>query len=236
MPNVIRKLDDRLFIIGVAHVLPRSAAEVRKTIVNERPDIVAVELDPVRYFALTQKKKPDFLDAMRSGPNLFILSALMYLIQGKFSRQTGMVAGEEMLTAVKYAKEIGAQIELIDRHIGITLQRLINRISWSEKLRFFMELVFGLVGGGKKVELDRLTDEKIVDELLKEFKRISTTAYDVLITERDSYMSSKLATFSNSGKKVACVVGAGHVPGIYDRVHKLFTSDWQIEFDYSAGS
>lgn len=235
MPSVLKKIDNRLYIIGVAHVLPRSAAEVGELITRERPDIVAVELDPIRYMALTQGKSTGLFDAIRAGPNLFLLSALLYLTQGKFSRQTGMPAGEEMLVALKHAREVGAQIQFIDQNIGITLQRLVNRMSRREKLMLFGQLLVSLLPVGKSVDLESLTDDQIVDSLLNEFKKTSPTAYEVLIMERDSYMSSRLTALLLSGKKVVCVVGAGHVPGIYEKLSKLTSGEWRMNLDYTVG-
>lgn len=234
---MLKKLDDRLFLIGVAHVLPKSAAEVEEVITQERPEVVAVELCPTRYWALTRGgKRPGALDAMRAGPKLALLNTLLYLLQSKFARQTGMPAGEEMLVAIRHAREIGARVELIDRDISITLQRLIDRMSWRERLRLFAELLLGLLPFGKRVELERLTDDQIVSYLLHELKRISPTTYEVLINERDAHMASRVAMLlSASTGKVACVVGAGHVPGIYERLSKGVSGDWRINLKYGVG-
>ncbi len=232
---MLRKIDDRLFLIGVAHVLPKSAAEVGDVIVKERPDVVAIELCPARYLALTQgSKRPGALDAVRAGPKLLLLGGLIQLLQSKFSRQTGMPAGEEMLVAIEHARDIGAEVQLIDQGIGITLQRLIDRMSWRERLRLFGELLIGLLPFGKRVELERLTEDQIVDYLLKELERASPTAHDVLITERDEYMASRLTTLLLSGKRIVCVVGAGHVSGIYNRLSK-FSGSWEMSLRYKVG-
>ncbi len=232
---MLKKLDNRLFIIGVAHVLPSSASEVEEIIMRERPDVVAVELDPIRYIALTQGKKPKFRDMIRTGPNLFLMSALLQLTQGKFSRQTGMPAGEDMLAAIRKANEVGAQVKFIDRYIGITMQRLIEGMSRREKFRLFLQMLIALLPFGKEVDLERLTEEKMIAHLLDELRSLSPKAYDVLIAERDSYMSSNLAELLLSGKKVVCVVGAGHVPGIYDRMSKWISGGWSLSLKYKAG-
>lgn len=233
--EVLRKLDDRLFLIGVAHVLPKSADEVKEIISRERPDVVAVELDPIRYLALTQAgQRLGAIDAIRAGPKLLPLVGLLYLLQNKFSHQTGMPAGEEMLVAIQHAREVKARVEFIDQNIGITLQRLIDRMPWRERLRLFGELVIGLLPFGKRVELGRLTDEQVVNCLLEELRRSSPTAYDVLITERDAYMSSRVAMLLSAGNRVVCVVGAGHVPGIYSRLKKI-SSGWGIKLEYRVG-
>lgn len=235
MVGVLKKLDNRLFLIGVAHVLPKSAEEVKDIITKERPDVVAVELCPARYLALTQKgKRPGTLDVARAGPQLLLLGGLIHLLQSKFSHQTGMPAGEEMLVAIKHAREIGAEVQLIDQHIGLTLQRLMDQMSWRERFRLFGELLVGLLPVGKQVDLERLTDEQVVGYLLRDLERVSPTAYDVLIRERDAYMASRLTTLLLGGRRVVCVVGAGHVPGIYNRLSEI-SDGWRISFKYNVG-
>lgn len=235
---MLRKLDDRLFLIGVAHVLPKSVVEVKEVIAGERPEVVAVELCSTRYLALTRGlKRLSMLEAVRAGgAKLFLLNGLLYLLQNKFSRQTGMPAGEEMLVAIKHAQEVGARVELIDQDISITLQRLIDLMPWRERVRLFAELLLGLLPLGKRVELERLTNDQIVAYLLQELKRASPTAYQVLIGERDAYMASKVAMIlSTSTGKVACVVGAGHVPGIYERLSKGLSGSWRMSLEYEVG-
>ncbi|MCL2142152.1 MAG: TraB domain-containing protein, partial [Methanimicrococcus sp.] len=43
----------RIIIVGTAHVSEKSVREVQKTIEDEKPDIVAVELCPTRYKSIT---------------------------------------------------------------------------------------------------------------------------------------------------------------------------------------
>ena len=236
MSEVLKKIGEQLFLIGVAHVLPTSAAEVGRVIKRERPDVVAVELCPIRYLALTQgEQRPGVLDAVRAGPKLLLLSGLLWLSQNKFSHQTGMPAGEEMLVAIEHAREIGAQIELIDQDIRLTFQRLIDLMPWRERLRLFAELLIGLLPIGKPVKLERLTDEQIVNYLLDDLKRTSPTLYEVLIQERDTHMASKLAMLLSENKKVVCVVGAGHVPGIFDRLSRGNSEGWGTRLKYEVG-
>jgi len=234
VPSVIKRIGDRLTIVGVAHVLPRSAEEAGKIITSERPDIVAVELDPARYLALTKGSRLNLVEALRAGPSVMLLTALLFLIQNRFSRQTGVEAGEEMLVAIQKAREVGAQVQLIDRDIGITLNRLVNAMPTREKLRLFGQLFLGLLPGGKKVTLESLTDEQVVENLLTEFRGLSARAYEVLITERDQYMAVRLITLLLSGKKIVCVVGAGHVPGIYERLSRMLSGSWSLTLEYRA--
>ena len=48
---------ENLKIIGTAHVSEKSVEEVKNTIIESHPDVVAVELDVNRYHNLINEKK-----------------------------------------------------------------------------------------------------------------------------------------------------------------------------------
>jgi pheromone shutdown-related protein TraB len=228
---LLRKLGDRLTIIGVAHILPKSRDEVKATIESELPEVVAVELDQFRYSALMGEVERGGAGKVPRARELlpFILNKFFYLLQRKFAQSTGMQAGEEMLVAIESAKKVGAKIELIDRDINLTLQRLIERMGAREKLRLSIEMFFGLLPFGRRVELEKLTEEEFADQLVSSLKRALPGAYEVLIDERNSYMASKIAMLMDSTKgKIVCVVGAGHVSGLSSRLD----SRWRVELEY----
>lgn len=216
---MLKKLDDRLILVGVAHVLPKSMAEVQATILREQPEVVGVELCPARYLLLTSGARRGAEAVPTGGFQIALLNRLLYFLQRRVARQTGMPAGEEMLTAVRSARKTGARVELIDRDINVTLQRLIGRMKTREKFRLGAELLLSLLPFGQRIELERVTEEQIVEQLLSSLKQSSPTAYEVLIRERDEYMAAKIEKLlvASSGK-VVCVVGAGHVPGLYRRL------------------
>jgi pheromone shutdown protein TraB len=47
-------------------------------------------------------------------------------------------------------------------------------------------------------------------------------------------MAAKLITLLLSGKKIVCVVGAGHVPGIYERLSRMLSGSWSLTLEYRA--
>jgi len=230
---VIRRLD-RITLVGVAHVLPKSAAEVREVIERERPEVVAVELCPARYAALMRRGEAGALEAPRGRFGTFFLNRLLYFIQSRLARQTGTPAGEEMLAAIEHARGVGARVELIDVDVGVTLERLMGRMGRREKLRLFAELVIGLLPFGRRVELERVTEEGVVDYLLKELKRASPTAYEVLIGERNEHMALRLAgLFTSCEGRIVGVVGAGHVPGLHQRLLGLMRAGWTASYEFA---
>jgi len=230
---MLRKLGDNFLIVGVAHVLPKSMVEIRDVILAERPEIVAVELCPARYLALLQGGAQDTVENLRAGMRQSPLNVAMYLAQAKFSHQTGMPAGEEMLGAIETAREIGARVELVDQDIGVTVRRLSKAVPFGEKARIFAQLLLSLFPFQKRQSLESLADEDVVDYLLWEFRSMSPKAYNVLIQERDAYMAARLVHLLESGRKVVCAVGAGHVPGIYKLLQEA-TTGWGVKLEYGV--
>jgi pheromone shutdown protein TraB len=164
----------------------------------------------------------------------------MTLLQARFSHQTGMPAGKEMLAAVEKAKEIGAEVIFIDQDIRLTLHRVNELMPWRERVWLTFQLLLSLLPLRRGVRLEEFTEEQVVSQLLEGFKRLSPTTYRVLIDERDAFMSSRLLPLLESGKNVVCVVGAGHVPGIGRHLEEALRAwrrevwwETKVEFDSS---
>lgn len=237
----MKKLREGFFLIGVAHILPKSLHEVRELIEKERPEVVAVELDPFRYAMMVQGGVGVAQQATsRPKPSAVILTGLMGLLQTKFSRQTGMPAGEEMMVAIGKAKEVGAEIKLIDQDIRVTLDRMNELMPLRERVWLMFQMLLSILPSWKKVKLEELTEEQVVNYLIQGFRKLSPTTYRVLIEERDDYMTSKLVPLLESGKRAVCVVGAGHVPGIDRRLEEALREMkakiwWGTKIEYEWG-
>lgn len=180
---------------------------MRTTILDIRPDFVALELDPERFQALESdhKEKPKFRHLLKMGVRIAVLGSVLSYFQDKVGKETGVFPGKEMLEAAKTAREIDAQIVLIDRRVAITLHRLINSISVMDMVRLVLYMLFP-----SRIELKEV-DKEAVDDLTEELYKVSPSMFDVLITERDHIMAQALSALSGT---VVAVVGAGHVKGI----------------------
>ncbi len=208
----------KIIIVGTAHVSEKSIAEVNEIIERERPDIVAVELCQKRYDALTEKaevKEIPVKDMLSQGRfYYFLLQWLLAYVQKKIGADMGVKPGAEMLSAIKKAEEIGAKVALVDRDIQVTLQRFWNKMSFLEKLKLFWSLVLASFGFGKEeIDINTVTNEDVVSQLINELRQFAPSAAVVLIDERDAYIAANLIDASKNGKVVA-VVGAGHKEGI----------------------
>ncbi|RLI78993.1 TraB family protein [Archaeoglobales archaeon] len=206
-----------VIIVGTAHVSKKSIEEVEETIEKVRPDVVAVELCNRRYQALIQEKHQDIpiIDVIRRGEAPLLLFQLMLsYFQRKIGEEYGVKPGEEMIAAIKKAEEIGADVLLIDRDIGITFKRFWNSLSILEKLKLVYYLIKSLFIGENEMEIDEMLKEDVLEALVKEFRKISPSAAKILIDERDAYMAFNILSALNTYDKIVAVVGAGHKKGI----------------------
>ncbi|MEM4575108.1 MAG: TraB/GumN family protein [Archaeoglobaceae archaeon] len=213
-------MEKSLIIIGTAHVSQKSVEEVKEVIEKERPDAVALEICPRRYQALLGKRDDvDVRDVLKRG-DIFpiLLQILLSYFQRKIGKEMKVRPGEEVLVAIQKAREIGADVLLIDRDIAITFKRLWERMSIFEKLKFFYHIFRSFFT--KDLDVNEMLKEDTIDLLVKEFRKISPKAAEVLIDERDAYMAFNLKKALEKYKKVVAVVGAGHKKGIMNWLQK----------------
>ncbi len=212
---------EKLKIIGTAHVSQLSVEEVKTAILEDEPDVVAVELDPNRYYNLMNQKegvaeesKKFKMGEIIKGNNLtlFLVSAFLSYFQKKIGDDLGVKPGAEMMAAIESAEQVGAKIALIDRDIQITLQRALNQMSLWEKLKFFYGIMGSFFGSDDELEdLESIKEGDVLAEVMEYFQEMSPRAYEVLVKERDAYMAHMLL---NQEGDVVAVVGAGHRKGI----------------------
>jgi pheromone shutdown-related protein TraB len=204
-----------IHLVGTAHVSKESVDEVRTSILEKQPDVVAVELCMARYDGLLDQKDIPILDLIKSGNStLFIVNLLLSFLQKRIGEEMGIKPGKEMLVAIDTAKEIGVDVALIDRDIKITLSRAIGGMGLMEKLRLGKELLFGLFRKGEEMDIEELKKEENLVDLLEGFKSTAPSLYRTLVTERDAYMAAKLLDLSAAHENVLAIVGAGHKRGI----------------------
>jgi|Deesub1362B_J571_1020462.scaffolds.fasta_scaffold00400_19 pheromone shutdown-related protein TraB len=218
---------DSIVLIGTAHVSKKSIEEVRETILREKPSVVAVELDKKRFVALTQRKNPEvsIIDVIKRGEaHLMLFQLLLSYFQRRIGEKYGVKPGEEMLTAIETAKEVGADVALIDRDITITFKRFWTSLSFFEKIKLVLSLMGGLFKGDD-VDVDEMLKEDVISAMVSEFEKVSPNAVKVLIDERDAYMAGNISMLSEKYSKVVAVVGAGHVRGIRKYLFERETPD-----------
>ena len=210
--------DNDVVIIGTAHVSEKSVEEVTTAIEDLKPDIVAVELCESRYRALTGQEETGEIQIkeLLSGNKLYLILVQLFLayIQKKIGAEMGVKPGSDMIAAIDTAHKMGAKVALVDREIGVTIQRFWSSMRFREKVKLIASLIPAAFGrGGEEIDMDEITQDDVVAQVIEEFRKISPRAAQVLIDERDAYIARNLIRLSGSGKVVA-VVGAGHREGI----------------------
>jgi pheromone shutdown-related protein TraB len=213
-------VNDRLVLVGTAHVSPASVKEVEETIAEHEPDIVAVELDEKRYEVLKNQKKWEdtpVTDMIRGGRAFFFLAQVfLSSIQRRLGKEFGAEPGSEMLAAINSAESKKIKVELVDRDIAITLRKAWRTMGLREKLRLFWEFNKAMVGFNdeeEELDLEEIMQEDVITMMVEELSKIAPSVTKILIFERDAFIAKKLFGLTKKGKVVA-VVGAGHLKGI----------------------
>ncbi len=253
-----------ILLIGTGHVLEKSVKEVVEVIDREKPDVVAVELDEARYNALKGEMREMSPKEMLSAGNPFLILThwLLAYVQRKMGAELGIEPGADMMAAIEKAEALGCEIALIDRPIQITMQRFWKKMRLWEKLKMIFSIILSIasigtneteekgkepeektlkmsiMGTNTEIALDRLTDDDIVTQLMKELREFSPGAATALLDERDAYIARNLLELQNrplkkidqtltlhtsetwdrtaslESPRIVAVVGAGHVAGI----------------------
>lgn len=209
-------------VVGTAHISADSVEEVERVVREERPDVVAVELDEGRFRQL-KGETPEDLDPKDLLKGSMAFQFLAYWLLSYIQKQLGdrfdIEPGADMKAAVDTAEEIGSDVALVDRDIQVTIQRFWARMRFREKVRLVWELVLavlGLASGTEDEEFhpDDMTDVDVVTAMMEEFRQFSPSGAEALIDERDAYLAHHIHALREQGKRVVAVIGAGHREGV----------------------
>ncbi|MDR2730980.1 MAG: TraB/GumN family protein [Treponema sp.] len=222
-------------LIGTAHVSRESIDEVKRIIYDEKPDMVCVELDEGRYNTIAQNEnwqKLDLTKVFREGKGFLLIANLVLAgFQRRLGNELGVKPGEEMITAVKTAGELGLSFSLCDREVQTTLRRAWSRCGLWSKSKLLASLLASAFTTEKlsQQEIENLKNRNELDGMMSELASYLPSVKETLIDERDRYLASKIwvsvPAAENSdaaaGKKIIAVVGAGHMQGIKSHLEKL---------------
>ena len=211
-----------LILIGTSHIAKQSLEEVEKDVKEKKPDIIALELDKKRFYALTTKRtrKISLKDIKRIGLKGFIFNIIGAWVERKLGKYVGVKPGSEMLKAIELANKNKIRIALIDQDIEITLKKLSNAITWKEKWHFIVDILKGIFFrkselkkfGIARLDLTKVPSNKLIKKLTQEVKKCYPGIYKVLVEERNEIMASNLSKImkEHPDRLILGVVGAGH--------------------------
>jgi len=235
-----------LTVIGTSHIAKQSLKEVESTIIKQKPDIIALELDQKRFIALTQKKtrKIKLKDIKKIGFKGLLFNIIGAWIEQKLGKLVGVKPGSEMLQAIKLAKKHKKNIALIDQDIEITLRKISSSLTWKEKFNFVVDLLKGIFFkkselkklGIKKIDLTKVPSQKVVNKIIRAVRKRYPNLYRVLIEERNQIMASNLYELMslNPDKKILAIVGAGHEQDIIKIIKSIKPTKPEISYSFSV--
>ena len=149
--------DKQITIIGTAHVSRESAEEVERTIREIMPDSVCIELDEERFASLDNNDKwkdTDIIDVIREKKTtLMLVNLILASYQKRIAESLGVNSGQEMISAIQTARELGINLVMADRNIKTTFLRIFRNMSAMEKAK----LITGLI-------LSFFDDEEITED------------------------------------------------------------------------
>lgn len=224
--NITRiELDGKEYIlIGTAHVSKSSAEEVKAVIETELPDSVCIELDKQRYENIMDENKWKDTDIFKvikeKKTTLLLINLAISSFQKRIAKQFGIEAGQEMIQGIKSAEEHGATLVLADRNIQITFSRIWGNIDAKGKVMLLSSILTGIFSNESitEEELEELKSRNSIDAILSEFTDEFPLLKKPLVDERDQYLAEKIRRAP--GKKVVAVLGAAHIPGVQEEIHK----------------
>ncbi|MBD3310626.1 hypothetical protein GF351_05395 [Candidatus Woesearchaeota archaeon] len=211
-----------LSIIGTSHIARESMDTVKERILQEKPEIIALELDKRRLYALLTKKKEKagLRDIRYVGIKGWLFSIIGAWAEEKLGKSVGIKPGSEMVTAVRLAKKTDAMVALIDQDIAVTLRRFSQKFTWKEKIRIVVDIFKGIFFKKREMkrlgivdlDLTKVPSEKIIKKMMKEVKKRYPNFYKVLVVERNRYMAKNLAKLMSRypEKEILVIIGAGH--------------------------
>lgn len=228
--RIVERGGVRYTLLGTAHVSRASVEAVRAAIAEGGYDRIAVELDPGRLQALTDPdalSRLDLVRVIREGKtHLFAANLALAAYQRRLAEQLGVEPGAELKLAAESARARGLPLHLIDREVGLTFRRALQRLGWWGRAKVgagIMAAMFGDEEVGDD-EIEKLKQGDLLEASFGEFASQSPALYDTVIAERDRYMAARLrevaleataaAAPEGGAREVLAVVGAGHLPGL----------------------
>ena len=221
-------------LVGTAHVSQKSVDLVEEKIRTGEYDRIAIELCSPRLENLTKKsmwKNLDIYQVLRQGKGtLLLVNLALSAYQKRLAEKIGVEPGQEMMKAIELSTEYDLPLEVVDRDITTTLQRMYREVSFWQKLKLFSSLIASIFVGEEVSEqqIEDLKEGDMLHSLVEEFGEVLPSVKKVLIDERDQYMVGKLIEMTKTPdrpKHILAIVGAGHLVGMLPTFENLPTPE-----------
>jgi pheromone shutdown-related protein TraB len=212
-------------LIGTAHVSEESVKDVTEAIDELAPERVCVEIDQARFKAMTEGQDWSNLNIYRVIKErkgfLLLGNLVLQSFQRRIGEELGIKPGQEMREAVRAAEEREVPVALCDRDIQVTLRRAWANTGLWGKNKMLAALLSSLFTREElsREEIEELKQKSALQGMMEELADFLPSAKTVLIDERDQYLATRI--FEQPETNIVAVVGAGHVNGIVEHLHRL---------------
>ncbi len=213
-------MNKKLTIIGTYHILSIKD-RVKEEVVKRRPQVVAIELDRERYEEMISGKPP---------------SQLPGEINEIFAGLSGRRSRDDFRGAIEGAKEIGAEIVLIDKNMREVMNEIFGILKeFNPEIK--EEKAIGALQEKAKANPDLYkkissTTSIVGDLSIKESTGVESEKLDrfhkslgpyaqkieEIWGDRDEHMAQKIRELADAHDKIVAVVGAAHLPNLKNRL------------------
>ena len=237
--QIIQQDGKNLVILGTAHVSQTSVDKVNDLLDTNEFDTVAIELDDMRFEAMTNPDRYKNMDLIKiikqKQTSMIAVNLALSAYQNRLAKQLGVEPGAEMRAAIDQAKEKDLTLWKIDRNIRTTMKRAWRSMKFLDKF----EMLFSFGGFFEKEEIsaeeiEKLKTGDVLESTFSDFADESQPLFKCLIHERDEYMAAKILqhTQKTDAKNVLVVIGAGHLKGMSQAIKdKIETENTIKELD-----
>ncbi|MFT4257730.1 MAG: TraB/GumN family protein [Pseudoxanthomonas sp.] len=221
--RIVERDGVRYTLLGTAHVSQASVDAVRGAVASGAFDTIAVELDAGRLQSLTEPDtlaKLDLVKVIREGKtSMFAANLALAAYQRRLAEQLGVEPGAELKAAVLDARERGLRNVLIDREVGLTFKRAMQKLGWWGRAKISGGILMAMLSDEKveDTEIEKLKHGDLLESSFGEFESDNPVLYETVIAERDHYMAANLRDLAgpaSGAREVLAVVGAGHLAGM----------------------
>lgn len=210
--------DKEIYLVKTAHVSKNSLQDVQECFDEVKPDSICIELDEERYDKLKNPEKwreTDLVEVIKNKQVGFLLvSVILSSFQKRIASNMNSSSGAEMMLGIKLAEENNLNLVMADRPIKTTFSRIWNKLQTKEKFKLLTGIINSLFEDEDISEEDiaKLKEADVLEAALMDIGKQFPTVKEVLVDERDQYLSQKIK--NAPGKKIMAIIGAAHGKGI----------------------
>ncbi|MEG1997736.1 MAG: TraB/GumN family protein [Clostridiales bacterium] len=217
-------MDKEIILIATAHVSKDSVELVKKTIDEEKPTSICIELDESRYQNIKNPQEWENTDIVKviktKKVGFMLINLALSSYQKRIAKKLHTAVGQEMLQGIRSAEETGATLVLADRNIQTTFLRIWRMLNFWEKCKLLFSLALDNEEEAELTDeyLQEMLQKDMLQSLLAEMNQQFPKIGKILVNERDQHLAVKIR--EAPGSKVVAILGGAHVEGVAQELYR----------------